>query len=206
MRSHPPKRSFDGSGPSGPIQANESLNRSTFALFSSFVLLLAVIGLSSCAGYTSAAAKTTTPGSGILSAAFTSLSFGNVAVGGNSTQSLSLTNTGTATVNVSQATISGAGFTVISGNPASALPVGQSITLQIQFAPLSGGAVSGSVVVTSDAANSPLTVSLTGTGTQTGLTISPGSISFGNVTVGQLGSQIVTLTNSGNVNLVVNCS
>jgi hypothetical protein len=204
MRPQPPKRSFDGSGPSGPIQASESLNRSTFALFSSFLLLLAAIGLSSCAGYTSAAAKTTTPGSGILFAAFTSLSFGNVAVGGNSTQSLSLTNTGTATVNVSQATISGAGFTVISGNPASALPVGQSITLQIQFAPIAGGAVSGSVVVTSDAANSPLTVSLSGTGTQTGLTISPGSISFGNVTVGQLGSQIVTLTNSGNVNLVVN--
>jgi hypothetical protein len=204
MKLHQPNHDFGAADSSGQIHTRDPQNNRFFAFLAPLVVILAVIGLSSCAGYTSAAAKTTTSGSGILSAAFTSLSFGNVVVGGNSTQSLSLTNTGTATVNISQATISGAGFTVISGNPASALPVGQSITLQIQFAPLSGGVVSGSVVVTSDAANSPLSVSLTGTGTQTGLTISPASISFGNVTVGQPSSQIVTLTNSGSANLVVN--
>ena len=45
-------------------------------------MVLAIVGLSSCAGYTSAA-KTSTgdPGAGVLSASATSLSFGSVAVG-----------------------------------------------------------------------------------------------------------------------------
>ncbi|MGH9746655.1 MAG: choice-of-anchor D domain-containing protein [Candidatus Acidiferrales bacterium] len=140
----------------------------------------------------------------MLSASSTSISFGNVSVGNNKTQSLTITNTGSATVNISQATITGAGYTVIGGNPANSIPVGQSATVQIQLAPISSGIDNGTLSIVSDASNSPLSVSLTGTGTQAGLTVSPSSVSFGNIKVGQSGTQTVKLTNSGNVDLVVN--
>lgn len=169
---------------------------------------LAMVGLSSCAGYTSAA-KTgpgtpVTSGSGVLSASTTTLSFGDVAVGNTTTQSLTVTNTGTATVNVSQATLTGAAFSVVSGNPSGALQVGQSVTVQVQFAPTGSGSTSGTITVISDASNSPLTISLTGTGAEAGLSVSPATWNFGNVTVNQKVSQNVKLTNTGNSNVVIN--
>src|SRR5580704_10272791 len=75
------------------------------------IALIASVGLSSCTGLTTNAASgsksatDTTQGVGILSPATNSLSFGNVAVGSSTTQSVSLTNTGTASVSISQATV-----------------------------------------------------------------------------------------------------
>src|ERR1700691_765808 len=111
MKPQPPSCLFEVSGPHAQARARNLFNHRLFALVAPLALVLAVIGLSSCAGYTSAAAQSQTPGSGILSASSTSLNFGSVSVGGNSTQSVSVTNTGTATVNISQATILGTGFT-----------------------------------------------------------------------------------------------
>ena len=168
-------------------------------------MVLAIVGLSSCAGYTSAA-KTTpgNPGAGVLSASATSVSFGSVAVGNNAAQSLTVTNTGTATVTISQATMSGAGFSVIGGNPSGTIPVGQTSTIQVQFAPTTAGAITGSLTVISDASNSPLMISLSGTGTQNGLAVAPSALTFGNVVVGQTGTQSVELTNTGTTNVVIN--
>jgi Abnormal spindle-like microcephaly-assoc'd, ASPM-SPD-2-Hydin len=175
-----------------------------FSLLAALAVILLSFGLSSCAGYTTTAAtQSGGSGSGVLSPSASPISFGNVAVGSNSTQSLSITNTGTSAVNVTAATISGSGFTITGGNLATSIGVGQSVTAQIQFAPTSSGAASGTLTVTSDASNSPLMISLSGTGTQPGLSISPASLSFGNVTVGQSSSQAVTLTNTGNSNLMI---
>ncbi|MGH9712667.1 MAG: beta strand repeat-containing protein [Candidatus Acidiferrales bacterium] len=189
-------------------RARYSNQGGTFAFLATLAALLAIVGLSSCAGLTSAGTPGGgTPGSsgaGVLTPSASTLSFGSLAVGSNATQTLTFTNTGTGTVNIASANISGAGFTAVGGSPLSAISVGQSGTIQIQFAPPSAGAVTGSLSIASDAANSPLTVSLTGTGTQAGLTISPASLNFGNVTVGQSSAQSVKLTNSGNVNVVVN--
>jgi Abnormal spindle-like microcephaly-assoc'd, ASPM-SPD-2-Hydin len=168
-------------------------------------MILAIAGLSSCAGYTSSAkTQPSDPGAGILSPSATSVSFGSVAVGNSATQSLSVTNTGLGTVTIAQATLTGAGFTVVGGNPSGTIGVGQSSTIQIQFAPTSAGAVNGSLTILSDASNAPLVISITGTGTQTGLTISPSTLTFGNVTMGQSGTQSVKLTNSGNTSLTMN--
>ena len=115
-----------------------------------------------------------------------------------------MTNTGLGTVTIASAALTGTGFTVIGGNPSGTIAVGQSSTIQIQYAPTSAGAVNGSLTILSDASNSPLAISLTGTGTQTGLAISPSTLSFGNVIVGQTGTQSVKLTNSGNSSLTIN--
>src|SRR5271155_4764499 len=126
-------------------------------LITTLAMVLAIVGLSSCAGYTSATqTQYSNPGTGILSPSATSLTFGSIAVGSNSTQSLTVTNTGLGTVTIAQATLTGAGFTVIGGNPAGTIAVGQSSTIQIQLAPTSGGASNGSLTVVSNASNSPL--------------------------------------------------
>jgi centrosomal CEP192-like protein/HYDIN/CFA65/VesB family protein/ASPM-SPD-2-Hydin domain-containing protein/uncharacterized protein DUF1573 len=193
---------------------HSSRDRKLLPFLTALAVILAMAGLSSCSGYTTnsalfggtgpGAGNGSTGNAGVLSANSTSVAFGNVAVGSTATQSVTVTNSGTATVNLSAATISGAGFTVMGGNPSASIPVGQSITVQMQFAPTAPGAANGTLTVTSDASNSPLAVSLSGTGMQPGLTISPSSLDFSNVTVGQTSSQNVTLINGGNARLTVN--
>ena len=187
--------------------------RKLLPLLATFAVILVVVGLSSCSGYTTNASVGGTgggggnpgdPGAGVLSASSTNVSFGSVAVGSTGTQSVTVTNTGTSAVNITAAAITGAAFTVVGGNPASSIPVGQSVTVQIQFAPTAAGAVAGTFTVTSDASNTPLAISLSGTGTQPVLTMSPASLNFSNVPVGTASTQTVTLTNSGNSNLTVN--
>lgn len=186
--------------------------RGVVVLLATFVMTLAAAGLSSCSGYTNAASvggtgggggTTSDPGAGVLSANSTTLAFGNVAVAGTGTQNVTLTNTGTAPVNLSQAVITGATFTVVGGNPSPSIAVGATATYQLQFAPTASGAATGTLVVSSDASNSPLSISLNGTGTQATMAISPASLNFNNITMGQSSTQTVTLTNNGNANLMV---
>jgi hypothetical protein len=195
---------------SGRISQECSSARKLLPLLATFAVILIAAGLSSCSGYTTAATVGGTgggggnpgdPGAGVLSANSTTLSFGNIAVGSTGSQSVTVTNTGTATVNIASATISGAAFTVVGGNPASSIAVGQSATVQIQLAPTAAGAVTGTFTITSDASNSPLAISLSGTGTQPVLTMAPTSLNFSNVPMGQTSTQTVTLTNSGNASL-----
>jgi hypothetical protein len=113
---------------------------------------------------------------------------------------VSLTNTGTAAVNISTATISlgAVSFAIVGGSPSGSIPVGQSTSVQVQFAPKSGGAVTGSMTITSDASDSPLTIPLSGTGTQAHLSATPSSVNFGTVVRGTSNSQTITLQNTGN--------
>jgi hypothetical protein len=111
-------------------------------------------------------------------------------------QNLAVINTGTASVSLSQVTISGTGFTMISGSGAT-LATGQSVIMQIKFAPQATGAASGTLSVTSNASNTTMTVALSGVGTQGAMSANPSAVSFGNVVVGSNSGIPVTLTNSG---------
>ena len=65
-------------------EISRNVSSNPYALLVTLIAFLAMIGLSSCAGYTSSAKTTpTNPGSGVLSAGSTSVTFGSVAVGGN---------------------------------------------------------------------------------------------------------------------------
>jgi hypothetical protein len=163
--------------------------------------IVAIGGLSGCVGYTGA--KTGTGKAGVLSGNSATVAFGNVGMGKTAMQSLTVTNTGTAAVNVSSSSIAGAGYTVASGSPSGSLGVGQSVTVQIAFAPQATGSATGSFTVTSDASNSPLSVALTGAGTQPGLASTPASVSFGNVVVGATGSVSVNLSNTGSASVTI---
>ena len=139
-----------------------SSTRRPFTSLLTLAMILAIVGLSSCVGLTNATqCKKSTGGTGTLSASATSLSFGNVAVGNNKIQSVTITNTGTAAINLSEAAITGAGYSVAGGNSSITIPAGQSGMLQIQMAPASAGVINGSLSIESNAANSPLKIALT---------------------------------------------
>ena len=135
---------------------------------------------------------------GTLSPNPASLAFGSVQVGSNSSKSETLTNTGGATVTISQATASGAGFSVSGLTLPVTLAANQNVTFTATFAPTSAGAASGTLSIVSDVSNSPLSIPLSGTGLTPGaLTANPSSANFGNVTVGNNQTAPVTVTNTG---------
>jgi hypothetical protein len=116
-------------------------------------------------------------------------------MGSSSPQTLTLNNTGTAAVTISQATVTGAGFSVVGGMSSVSIPAGQNHAFQVQFAPKSAGSVSGSVSIVSDATDSSLAVSLSGTGmTALAITAQPASQS---VTAGQTATFSVGATGTG---------
>src|SRR5713226_6839552 len=143
-----------------------------------------------------------------------SISFGSVVVGSSSaTINVQLTNSGSSTLNITSITLTGTDTTQFalvaptSGSPAcsfgaSSLNAGSSCFFGVKFAPTSTGVKSASVSVADNAAGSPQTVPLSGTGTASGVTLSPASISFGSVVVGSSSATInVQLTNSGSSTL-----
>ena len=101
---------------------------------------------------------------GQLSTGSSTLSFGNVNVGSSSTQSTTVTNSGAANVTISGVAVTGAGVSVNGISTGLVLAPGASATLNVVFAPAGAGSLTGSVVITSNASNSSLSVSLFGTG------------------------------------------
>jgi hypothetical protein len=99
-----------------------------------------------------------------LSASPTSLNFGSLATGTNSTQSITLTNSGNSSISISNVAVSGTGFSHTSIALPVTLTAGQSTSFGVEFAPASAGSLTGTATVTSTASNSPLSIALTGTG------------------------------------------
>jgi ASPM-SPD-2-Hydin domain-containing protein/HYDIN/CFA65/VesB family protein len=129
-----------------------------------------------------------TPGQ--LTANPTSLNFGNVQVTSSLTLMDTITNVGGVSVTISQATVTGPGFSFSGLNPPLTLGPGASVTFSLVFAPLSAGSANGTLTVTSDASNPTLTIGLSATGTPQGqLGVSPTSQDFGSVTVGASANQ-----------------
>jgi hypothetical protein len=98
----------------------------------------------------------------LLQANPSGLNFGTVNVDSTSSLSLTLTNRGNVDVTISKLGVSGAGFSEGGVAAGTILGPDQSTTLRVAFAPVSAGSVHGDVVVTSNAATSPMTVSLSG--------------------------------------------
>jgi Abnormal spindle-like microcephaly-assoc'd, ASPM-SPD-2-Hydin/Fibronectin type III domain len=135
----------------------------------------------------------------------TSVSFGNVTVGAPNSQAILIQNNGTASLTISQATASGTGFSISGLATPATIAGGSSTTFNVAFAPTSGGAVSGSVSLVNNAAGSPLTIPLSGTGVVPSFLLgaSASSLTFPSVAVGSNSSQSVTLTNSGNSTVTI---
>jgi hypothetical protein len=101
-----------------------------------------------------------------LTPSTTSLSFGSQAINASATQSVTLTNTGNAAVSISQVNVTGTGFTLSGSAPLVTLSAGQAASFSVTFTPTAAGSDAGSASVVSTAANSPLSISLSGSGAQ----------------------------------------
>jgi uncharacterized repeat protein (TIGR01451 family) len=124
----------------------------------------------------------------------TSLAFGNQAVGTSSAvQVVTLSNNSGATVTISSITITGANALEFSHTTTCGASVANTATctISVMFSPASIGAKVATLSVTDDAANSPQTLALTGTGTVTAQTISK---AFGASSITLQGSTTLTFT------------
>jgi hypothetical protein len=105
---------------------------------------------------------------GMLTASPSSLNFGGMTVGASLIQTVTVTNTGNASVTVSNVSVSGAGFAPSGLFVGQTLAPGSSTSMIVTFLPLLNLNATGSVSITSNANNSPLTISLSSNGTQGG--------------------------------------
>jgi Abnormal spindle-like microcephaly-assoc'd, ASPM-SPD-2-Hydin len=133
-----------------------------------------------------------------LTASPASLDFGNVSVGTSSTLPLTINNPGTTSQTVSIGRVGGAGFSVSGVKLPLVLDAGQSFTFSVIFTPASAGAASGSILASSPT-DPVLTVPLTGTGVNPSgqLNVSPSTMNFGNLGIGQNAAQNGQLTATG---------
>src|ERR1700733_11430223 len=140
--------------------------------------------------------------SSTLAATPSSVSFGNVVVGSDTTQTIRLQNIGTSEIKISSLTSSVANVTISGITLPANLAPGTSATLTAAYKPTAAGSVAGKITVTSTAVGSPTIVDLSGTAASASIQLTPSatSLSFGNVTVGSSGTNQLTVKSTGNTN------
>lgn len=125
-----------------------------------------------------------------------SLSFGGIQVGSSQTLPETLTNSGSSSITVSATKMKGSQFSVAEPSLPLTLASGDSMTLNVTFTPTSTNTVSGTISVVSNSPN--LAIALSGSAGAAGvLSVTPGSLTFGKVTVGSSASLTGTLSASG---------
>ena len=137
----------------------------------------------------------------------TRIDFGNQPIGmASSSQPVTLTNTGEAPLTITNIGFTGANagdFSQTNTCGTSVAP-GASCTISIIFTPTMAGARSASLSVSDNAPGSPQTVTLTGTGTVSAVSLSATTLTFPNQVVGITSQgQNVVLTNTGTAMLSI---
>ena len=133
-----------------------------------------------------------------------SLSFGEVEVSSSATLTFSVSNTGQTDLTVTDMTgldgtqfsVSPTSFTIPSGGDA------QEVT--VTFTPGTPGEVSAILSITHDAEGSPAEVSLSGTGVQAAIEVTPAPLAFGTVGIGETLELDLSISNAGNKTLLIN--
>ena len=174
------------------------------ARWQALVVFLALTILAGCQGL-SAGSKAQNPppqqndSGGSLGINTLSLDFGSVPVASSKTLTATATNSGTTDITVSSVTFSAPQFTLTTPGIPVTIAAGKDATLSVQFVPTATGSISASMTVTSDGSNGPVAVALSGTGVAAGqLSVSPASLSFGSLPLGNNQTLPATLTNVGN--------
>jgi hypothetical protein len=103
-----------------------------------------------------------------LTPSATGLSFGNVTVGSSGASQLTVKSTGNMNASISNVTISGSGFVLGTSAAGVTLDPSQTQTYAVNFDPKATGSLTGTLTITSNAANSPLKIALSGTGVAAG--------------------------------------
>lgn len=180
------------------------LSRELHGLYSTLSLLSVAFILIGCAGYAAPTPKAFVQSEGILVSPG-SFNFQSVTVGQSMTQTMTIQNTNSKAIRISALSVSNKQFSV-SGPavPRSILP-GMTAQYTVAFSPSSTGDASGSISITDDQSNSPISIAVGGNATKdtAALQLSPSSISFGNEGLMATGTQNVTLQNTGDVKVSI---
>lgn len=134
------------------------------------------------------------------------IDFGAQTVGlASNTQTVTVSNGGTATLEVLAIAASGDFGFEGCATPLSLAP-GESCELRIRFLPTASGARTGSIAISTNAAGSPHAVVLTGSGTPApvpGIAIAPTAVDFGTIQSGASAVMHLALTNTGTASLAI---
>ena len=132
-----------------------------------------------------------------------SITFTPIVFGSNSTQNLTITNTGTSTLTISTKVTGSSAFQVLtSGNTCTVgVAAGKSCVLPVLFKPAAVGSLTASLTLTTNGDNNP-TVSLSGT-CNPAVTVSATSLAYGTVTHGTKVAKTLTINNVGPGSLTV---
>jgi hypothetical protein len=175
--------------------------------WNALVVVLALATMIGCQGLSTSKSNvqsTQNPLLGTLTATPASVSFGNVQVGTSQSQSGTLTNTGVTNLTITQAAVTGPGFSTTGLSLPLTLIPGQSTSFSVVFAPQSTGSASGTLALTNNGSSSTLSVALSGTAVAAGsLSATPTSFSFGSLQVGTNQTQTETLKNIGGDSLTI---
>ena len=186
-----------------------SAPRKAVSVASLAILILLTLPFLGCTGVTSStkAAASTAPGTGTgtVSLAPASITFGSVAVGGTASQSVTVSNDTESTITISKASATAAGVAITGATFPVTIAAGMKATFDVTYAPKAVGTLSGGVSVVTSASATPDTVSLSGKAVASAplLSLSTSSLAFGNVTIGKSSVQTVTLKNDGNANVTI---
>lgn len=168
------------------------------------IILVGILFTSGCVGV---AGKPGTPGtSGVsIDVSPASISFGSLTVGQSASKTLAITNTGTKSLTVSGISVAGSGFSMKSVALPMVLTPGESMNVSTTFTAAASGAASGKVMISSNAPDSPVVVALAATGVSkaSDLTVTPPSVSFGDVKLGSESTQTVHFKNSGSSSMTI---
>jgi Abnormal spindle-like microcephaly-assoc'd, ASPM-SPD-2-Hydin len=163
--------------------------------------IIAVLFFSGCANYHAPSALAQPD----ITLSSTTFNFKTVVLGQTVTQSLHLSNSGTAPLSISGLSVSDKQFSIAGPSvPRVVLPkMGLDYTLS--FTPSAAGAAAASLKIASNAVNTVAAVSLTGTGERVvaAANVSPSSLNFGTLTLQTTSTKNVTLQNSGDVSITI---
>src|SRR5207253_10073307 len=121
-----------------------------------------IVGSSSPISHAASSTNTALSGTGgsavLLSPSPTSITFGNVTIGSSTTQTVTLANSGSSSLTISQGTVSGTGYTISGLALPLTLAAGQKTACSAIFAPTTAGSITGTISLISNDSNSPATV------------------------------------------------
>jgi Abnormal spindle-like microcephaly-assoc'd, ASPM-SPD-2-Hydin len=174
----------------------------------SFFLILTTIvsfGTCACAGVNSGPADTHEPTSQSKIVLIpTAVNFNNVPLGEKNTQTIKMSNADTHGIQIKSIRVAGAGLSIKGLTFPISLAPQASRTFNVEFAPKTAGAVSGSLTIESNL-STPEILTVKGVGAQAApkLQASPASINFGKLGVQATAAQTVKISNTGNSKITI---
>lgn len=163
------------------------------------------IAITAMAGCQALSASGSSSRAGSLVVASSNLNFGSAVVGQSKQLTDVITNRSSVPIKISSVTSSDRSFVVAGPSLPLLLAPGQSATITVAFNPQAAGKPSAALSITSDARyGGYIRIWLSGTAVAPGaMQVSPSSLSFGTVAVGQSMAKTVTLKNSGGTSITV---